>query len=92
MSGYNSATDAHINAELLLVAASAVDGGSESQLALIDGPPPASTDGFHSRTWIDKTVCLASAGAAGDSLVLRVNYPMGSSIFGSIVLGLSIPR
>ena len=90
--GYNSSTDAHVTAELLLRPAGAVDGGGgDVQLAMIDGPPPTTGDGFHLRPWINKTACLTGTGAAGDGLVLRVNYVSGSSIFGSIVTSLKIP-
>jgi hypothetical protein len=85
--GYNSSEDAHITAELLLRSS----GGADVQLASLDGPPPTSGDGLHSRPWINKTACLTAAGNAGDALVLRVNYLSGALIFGSISTNLKIP-
>ena len=81
----------HITAELLLRSSENTDGGADVQLALLDGPPPTSGDGFHSRPWIDKAACLTAGGNAADALVLRINYVSGASIFGSIATNLRIP-
>src|SRR5258706_15507536 len=89
--GFNSSDDAHITAELILRSSGNADGGSDVQLASLDGPPPTTGDGFHSRPWINKAACLTAGGNTGDALVLRINYVSGSSIFGSITTNLKIP-
>jgi hypothetical protein len=89
--GYSSADDAHITAELLLRPGGAVDGGSDVQIAMMDGPPPPANGGSKARTWIKTAVCASGMGSAGDGLVLRVHYVSGSAIFGSISTVLTIP-
>jgi hypothetical protein len=91
VTGYTSANDAHLSADLLLRAAGASDGGTDTVVSTLDGPPPPATSGFGARTWIDKQVCAAALGNAGDGLVLRLSYVSGSSLFGSISTELIVP-
>lgn len=91
VTGYTSANDAHLSAELLSRAAAAGDGGTDTVVTTIDGPPPPATTGFGARTWIDQQVCAPALGVAGDGLVLKLSYVSGSSLFGSISTELTVP-
>jgi hypothetical protein len=90
VNGFSNAKDSHIRADLVLVSGGA-DGGTETQIATADGPPPPPNDGFHAQTWIKTTLCGAAVGQAGDGLVLRITYVSGSDSFGEIDIGLTIP-
>ena len=84
ISGYTSANAAHVSAELI---ARSGDGGAETILTTLDGPPPAA--GMGKLTWIDSTWC--GPGVDGPELILRVQYLSGSTFFSSIITELSIP-
>jgi hypothetical protein len=84
ISGYTAAIDAHVSATLL---ASSGDGGAETILTALDGPPPP--PGMGKRTWIDSTYCSASVD--GPELILRVKYLSGSTFFSSIITELTTP-
>ena len=84
ISGYTAANDAHVSADLI---ASSGDGGAETILTTLDGPPPPAGTG--KRTWIDSTYCAASVD--GPELILRIHYLSGSTFFSSIITELTIP-
>jgi hypothetical protein len=84
VSGYTAANDAHVAAQLIT---SSGDGGAETILTTLDGPPPPA--GTTKRTWIDATWCGASVD--GPELILRVSYLSGSTFFSSIITELTIP-